>query len=97
MGRILQEEKEGVRVVVSGLCVCLVVFGVDAIDFAEVIRLEVLFLMGSRRCRGFAVPDPRGTCVCFVSLVFPSKLVRRVFLRPLFRNGLVSMRRGHGQ
>jgi hypothetical protein len=25
-------------------------------DCAQVIRLEVLFLMGSRQCRGFAVP-----------------------------------------
>ena len=93
----LQEEKEGVRVVVRDLWVCLVMFGVDACDFARVIRLEVLFIMGSRRSLGFAVPGPRGTCVCFVSLVFPSKLVRRGFLRPLFKNGLVSMWGGHGQ
>ena len=78
--------------VVRGFWVCLVRFGGDACDFFEVIWLEVLFSMGSRRSRGFAVPGPGGTCVCFVSLVSPSKLVRRVFLRTLLKNGLVSMR-----
>jgi len=36
---------------------------------AHVIRLEVLFSMGSRRGRGFAVPGPHGTCECFVKPV----------------------------
>ena len=47
---------EGVREVVWPLSVHLVRFGCVSGDYAQVIRLEVLFSMGSRRCRGFAVP-----------------------------------------
>jgi hypothetical protein len=38
-------------------------------DRAEVNRLEVLVLMGSRLCRESAVPGPFGTSVCCVGLV----------------------------
>ena len=47
---------EGIRVVVRTLHVCQFVWGSVSSDCARVVRLEVLFLMGSRRFRGFAVP-----------------------------------------
>ena len=44
---------------------------------------EILVLLGSRLDRGFAVPGPFGTCVCFVRIVSSSKLGRLSFGRPL--------------
>ncbi len=44
---------------------------------------EMLVLLGSRLCRGFAVPGPFRTYVCFVRIVSSSKLGRLSFCRPL--------------
>ena len=73
---------EGVREVVRTL-VRLVEFGCASVVFAEIIRLEVLFTMGSRRSREFAVPGLFVTCVCIVRNVSSSKLGRPSFRRPL--------------
>jgi hypothetical protein len=62
------------------LCGCIVYV---SCGYAEVIRLEMLFSMGFRRCREFAVPGLFETSVCFVRIVSSSKLGRHSFGRPL--------------
>ena len=71
--------------------VCLV-FGeryahLETLNLRGLSRWKIPAFMGWRRgrevylVREFAVPGPRGTCVCYISPVSPSELVRRVFLR----------------
>ena len=92
-----QEEKEGVRVVVRGFCVCLVMFGVDAFDFAEVIWLEVLFFYGLTPGSWVRRSRSRGDLRVLRQTRLSKQACSTRLPSPTFVNGLVSMWRGHGQ
>jgi hypothetical protein len=66
---------EGVREVVWPPGVRLVWFACVSGACAQVIRLEVLFSMGSRQCRGFAVPGKWLLYPCDV--IFTMKSMKR--------------------
>ena len=80
---------EGVREVAWPLGVRLVVFAVAAGGCAQVIRLEVLFLMGCCRCRGYAVPGPHGDLRVLCQGLLIEQARSQALPTPTFVNGLV--------